>query len=148
MPDGPNDPLAYKIFNEVGIIDQLASAAFRKLLPSPLNTSMFGVLNHFVRLGDGKTPSYLAAAFQVSRPSMTSIIERLAAAGFVRVEQCTQDARTKRIWITEEGRAARESAVEATSKLIGSIEADLGTIDLDGLLEMLVKLRSILDNAR
>jgi len=148
MPKGPNDPLAYRIFNEIGIIDQLASAAFRKVLPPPLNTSMFGVLNHFVRLGDGKTPSYLAEAFQVTRPSMTSIIERLAAARLVRVEHSTEDARTKRVWMTKEGRAARDNAVEATSELLGSIEADLETIDLDRLLEMLVRHRSILDNAR
>jgi len=147
-PDRPDDPVTYRIFNEIAIIDQLATAALRKVLAPPLNPSMFGVLNHCVRLGDGKTPSYLAEAFQITRPSMTAILEKLAKAGFVRVEQDAKDARTKRVWLTQSGRAARNEAVQATAGLIATIEQDLAQINQESLLAMLCELRAVLDRAR
>ena len=148
MPDTPDDPLTYKIFNEIGIINQLSTAAFRRALPPPLNPSMFGVLNHFVRLGDGKTPSYLADAFQVTRPSMTSILEKLRAAGFVEIDTHPEDARGKIVRITKEGREARAKAVEATGPMFASIEPTLKDIDRESLHAMLAHLRAALDNAR
>ena len=147
-PNTPEDPLTYKIFNEIGIIDQLATAAFRRALPPPLNPSMFGVLNHFVRLGDGKTPSYLADAFQVTRPSMTSILEKLKAAGFVEIETHPDDARGKIVRITQEGREARTKAVEATEPLFASIEPALQGVDREALHAMLAHVRAALDQAR
>ena len=109
---------------------------------------MFGVLNHFVRLGDGKTPSYLADAFQMTRPSMTNILEKLSAAGFVRIERDPNDARGKIVWITDKGREARGQAVEATSGLFASIQPELETLDIEGLNAMLISLREALDKAR
>ncbi len=147
-PQPKHDPISYRIFNEIGIINQLSTAAFKRVLAPPLNPSMFGVLNHFVRLGDGKTPSYLAQAFQVTRPAMTSILEKLSKAGFVRIERDPDDARGKLVWITDEGRKARAEAVEATSGLATTIEPVLQDIDQAALLEMLMKLRDTLDKAR
>lgn len=148
MPDVPGDPVAYRIFNEIGIIDQLATAAFRQVLPPPLNTAMFGVLNHFVRLGDDKTPSELAAAFQVTRPSMTATLEKLQRAKFVEMVPDASDGRTKRVRITPQGRAARMQAVAATSVLFERIATALGQIDQQALLAALQHLRMTLDNAR
>ena len=148
MHQQPDDPLTYKIFNEIGIIDQLATTAFKQVLVPPLNPSMFGVLNHFARLGDGKTPSYLADAFQISRPSMTSILEKLAAAGLVRVERDAEDARTKRVWITDRGLEIRNEAVKGAAGLFASLESSLKDVNQESLYEMLVQLRSVLDNAR
>ncbi|MEL6709022.1 MAG: MarR family winged helix-turn-helix transcriptional regulator [Pseudomonadota bacterium] len=148
MPEPKDDPISYRIFNEIGIIHQLATAAFKKVLPPPLNPSMFGVLNHFARLGDGKTPSYLADAFQVTRPAMTAILEKLSAAGFVRIERDSEDARGKRVWITPDGREARGQAVKATATLFADIEPALKDIDREALLTMLTHLRQTLDEAR
>lgn len=148
MPESPRDPVVYRIFNEIGIIDQLATAAFRQVLPPPLNTMMFGVLNHFVRLGDDKTPSALASAFQISRPSMTATLDKLERAGFVQIVPDPADGRTKRVRITAAGRKARARAVEATAVLFERIQPQLATIDQDTLLDQLQQLRCVLDEAR
>ena len=142
------DPLTYRLFNEIGIINQLSSAAFRQVLPHPLNASMFGVLNHFVRLGDGKTPSQLASAFQVTRPSMTATLAKLERAGLVRIAPGDEDARTKLVWITEDGRTARMQAVEATGVLFQRIAPKLSGFDLERLVNELGELRAILDADR
>ncbi len=148
MADVAGDPVAYRIFNEIGIIDQLATTAFRQVLPAPLNTAMFGVLNNLVRLGDGKTPSQLASAFQVARPSMTATLEKLQRAGFVTIGPDSEDGRTKRVRITPEGRAARMQAVAATAVLFERIAPALDEIDQPALLAALQHLRATLDNAR
>ena len=146
--DSSTDPIAYRVFNEIGIINQLSTSAFRRVLPAPLNTAMFGVLNNFVRLGDGKSPSELASAFQVTRPSMTNTIAKLERAGFVTVEAGVDDARTKRVWITPAGRDARNRAVEATSGLFAGISSELAQINLEALAAKLGRLREILDRER
>ncbi|GAA4035104.1 MarR family winged helix-turn-helix transcriptional regulator [Parerythrobacter jejuensis] len=148
MPDTPADNPVYQLFNEIGIISQLSSAAFREVLPRPLNEAMFGVLNHFCRLGDGKSPSYLAEAFQVARPSMTATLDKLERAGLVRIEAHPSDARGKLVFITDAGRAAREEAVAAVVPLFADIAPVLGTLDTDQLLRDLATLRKALDQAR
>ena len=54
----PPDPLPFEVLNEVGIIDQLASTAFTRVLPRPMTIAQFSVLNHFLRLGHAwRTPA-------------------------------------------------------------------------------------------
>ena len=45
------DPLAFRLFTEIGIIEQLARNRLERGLPDGLKVSQFGVLNHLVRLG-------------------------------------------------------------------------------------------------
>jgi len=148
MPDRPADPIAFRLFNEVGIIDQLVSAAFREVLPSPLNPTTFGILNHFVRLGDGKTPSALATAFQMTKPSMTAALAKLQSANLVRIEQDPDDGRTKRVFITERGRNVRAEAVEQTGAMFQRIEPGLAELDLERIADELGAIRAVLDRAR
>ena len=55
---GPlGDPVAFAFLNEVGIIEQLARNRFEAVMPDDLLLSHFTVLNHLVRLGDGRSPS-------------------------------------------------------------------------------------------
>ncbi|WP_337661458.1 MarR family winged helix-turn-helix transcriptional regulator [Erythrobacter sp. Alg231-14] len=145
---GLDDPVAYRLFNEIGIIHQFSQAAFREVLPKPLNTAMFGVLNHFVRMGDGKTPSHLATLFQVARPSMTATLAKLERAGFVQIKPGEGDGRTKRVWITSDGRAARTLAVEASQGLMERIDPLLSQLDLDRLVGELGQIRETLDRDR
>lgn len=148
MPDRPSDPTAFRLFNEIGIIDQLLDAALRKVLPHPLNPTTFGILNHFVRLGDGKTPSDLANAFQITRPSMTTALAKLEQAGLVSIEPDPEDGRTKRVFITDEGRAARADAVAQTSAMFAEIAPGLSGLDLERIADELGAIRAVLDRAR
>src|SRR3712207_5255456 len=55
------DPLAFRVFNEIGIIEQLSRTMFERVMPDGLTVPQFSVLNHFVRLGGERSPAQLAS---------------------------------------------------------------------------------------
>lgn len=141
-------PLAMRVLNEIGIISQLGSAELLRVLERGMGVSEFGVLNHFVRLGDGRTPSWLAKAFQMAKPSMTAIIAKLEAKGYVSVETVEEDRRQKLVRITKAGREAHARALKAVGPTGAKIAADFGEKRLAALLPELQALRAYLDEAR
>lgn len=143
------DPLSYRVFNEIGIIDQLTSHAFSQVLPGRMTIAQFGVLNHFVRLGhDFRTPAQLASAFQVSRPTMTSTLSRLEREGLVAIVSDPDDGRGKRVSITAQGRRIRDECVARLGEPLAEVEARIPSQLFEQLLPLLTRLRQILDQMR
>ena len=105
----PGDVFAF--FNEIGIIGQLSSSLFAKTLPDNVHPSHFSILNHLVRLGDGKTPIRIAEAMQVTKMTMTHSLKVLTEKGFIDVRPNPDDARGKLVFLTEMGRAFRDRAI-------------------------------------
>ncbi len=143
-----NGPMIFDLFNEIGIINQLSTAQFTKALAPDLNPSEFGVLNHFVRMGDGKTPSYLAKAFQMTKPSMTAILGKLSTKGYVEIAAGEKDRRQKFVSITDAGRTARLRGLEAVGPLAGDVIAGFDLDRLTDILPVLRELRAFMDEAR
>ncbi|MEO1027929.1 MAG: MarR family transcriptional regulator [Pseudomonadota bacterium] len=143
----PGD-LYFRLFNEIGIIDQLASTRFERVLPHGLTEAQFTVLNHAVRMGDGWTPARLAAAFQVTKGTFTSTLQKLEAKGFVRVEPDSEDGRSKRVFLTEAGRIARDDALAAAAPLFARVPEALSPQEAEAILPPLAKLRVWLDENR
>jgi DNA-binding MarR family transcriptional regulator len=54
---------------------------------------------------DGQTMSHLAAALSVQPPTVTKMVTRLSAQGFVRRQSSDSDGRLARVFLTEEGRS-------------------------------------------
>jgi DNA-binding MarR family transcriptional regulator len=113
-----------------------------------LNPSEFGVLNHFVRLGDGKTPTYLAKAFQMTKPSMTAILGKLERKGYVEITGSKDDRRQKIVTLTETGRAARSKGLEAMAPLADIVLESQDLSELQAILPKLQALREFLDQER
>ena len=149
-PAEAEDPLrlVFAVFNEIGIVNQLASARFTRVLPGGLQLSQFSVLNHFVRLGGARSPVELARAFQVTKGTMTNTLQKLEAAGLVAVAPDPRDGRAKRVTITEEGRAMREAAIEALRPEVDVLARRLDLAALAAILPELRRLRETLDKAR
>lgn len=141
-------PLLFEFFNEIGIINQLATARFAKVLAPHLNPSEFGVLNHLSRMGDNKTQTYLAKAFQVTKPSMTATLGKLSAKGFVLIKADPDDGRTKRVMLTDVGREAWQTAVASVAPLNDELRSALSHEDLARILPGLRQLRAFMDEAR
>lgn len=140
--------LVFQVFNEIGIIDSLATTELTRHIAPDLNPSEFGVLNHLVRLGDGKTPSWLARAFQMTRPSMTAIVAKLSTKGFVRVEASAQDRREKYVYVTEAGREARRAAIARLRPRLEAVVEGFGADRLREVLPILSAFRAYLDEER
>lgn len=139
-----HDPALFALLNEIGIIEQLARNRFERAQPDGLRLPHFAVLNHLVRLGDGQTPGQLARAFQLTKATMTNTLQRLQARGLIRLEPDAQDARAKRVFLTQEGRARREVAVTFTATDLAEIATSAG-ITPEALLPPLRALRATLD---
>ncbi len=148
MSDSDPAAVIFTLFNEIGIINQLSTARFARVLAPELNPSEFGVLNHFVRLGDGKSPSYLAKAFQVTKPSMTAILAKLERKGYVEIVGSAEDRRRKIVTITTTGRHARNRGIKAMAPLAAILEENQDVSKLEKILPTLQALREFLDAER
>ncbi len=136
----------FRVFNEIGIIHQLATAELAQRLPDGVHPSQFGLLSNLSRLGDGKTPKDLARAFQVPKASMTNSLMQLEKRGLIRVEVHPDDARKKLVYITDAGRKVFVDTVAAMEGPIAEIAADIdGLVDI---LPVLERLRIKMDAAR
>lgn len=146
-PSPPSPPLA-EFFNEIGIIAQLSSAAFDRVLPEGLTRSQFSVLNHFVRLGGPRSLVALARSFQVTKGAMTNTASKLAAKGLITISPDPKDGRGKLVDITEEGRAMRERALAKLGPLLGKLAEGVDVAEIERMIEPLRRIRRGLDENR
>lgn len=147
MPD-PGTDLWFRFFNEVGIIEQLARALLEARLPQPFLASHFAVLNHLVRVEDGRTPLAIACAFQVPKTTMTHTLAGLEAGGLVSMRPNPEDGRSKRVWLTKAGRRFRTEAIAALAPDVERIGRAFAGERVATLLPELEALRRVLDANR
>ncbi len=103
----------FRFLNEIGIIAQLSGTAFERVMPDTMTLPQFTVLNHLTRLGGDRTPPQIANVMQVSKCAMTNTLGHLERSGWISVRPDDRDGRSKRVDITETGRAAHGEAVKA-----------------------------------
>ncbi len=138
----------FELFNEIGIIQQLAGTAFNQRLPEGLHVSHFSVVNHLCRLGDGRTPLRIARAFQVSKATMTNTLSKLEARRLIQIRDNPDDGRSKLVFVTDKGRAFRSKAIATLHPMIDRLDDDLDTTRLLKMLPTLRALRAYLDDNR
>ncbi len=144
-----DDPLAFEVFNEIGIINQLTTAAFAAVLPKGMTIAQFTVLNHFVRLElEAQSPAKLASAFQITRPTMTSTLARMEKAGLVTIKADPADGRGKLVSLTAGGREMRTECLRCLAGPMAEAQAVLPEAVLKQLLPLLRDVREKLDRLR
>jgi DNA-binding MarR family transcriptional regulator len=151
MPDSnPTSDAAtlFQVFNEVGIINQLATAMFEARLPPGFLVSQFSVLNHLIRVQDGRTPLDLARAFQVPKTTMTHTLALLERHGLIRLAPNPGDGRSKCVWITDAGRAFRDQAIAALEPDLRRVAVAFPAARAGALMPALTALRQLLDAQR
>jgi DNA-binding MarR family transcriptional regulator len=135
-------------FTEIAIISQLSFKAFEQVLPRGLTVSQFSVLNNLSRLGDGKSPSVLANAFQVTKGAMTNTLTKLESSGLVEVRADETDRRGKQVFLTPAGINARTLALKSQAHLLEELMGPFKSTDFAKATPLLAKLRAHLDAAR
>ena len=139
------DSLAITLLGEIAVVEQLAQSHMKKALPNGMEVSHFAVLNHFARLGGEKTPGQLAKAFHVTKGAMTNTLTRLHKAGYVNIRPDWDDARSKRVSLSEAGRRARDEAVKDIAPVFNMITEELGQEKIKAVLPTLRNLRELMD---
>lgn len=147
MPE-PDRALFFGVFTEIGIIEQLARALLEARMPKGLITPHFSVLNHLIRLEDGRTPVELARAFQVPKTTMTHTLTGLEKHGFVDIRPNPNDRRSKCVWLTDAGRSWRDDVIAAMNPDLDTLVAGFDTEKLRLIYPVLSELRAFLDNHR
>lgn len=140
--------LTFQFFNEIGIIQQLSTTAFNRKMPDGLHVSHFAILNHLMRLGDGKTPNSISDAFQVTKGTMTHTLGALSKRSLIAIQPHPSDGRSKLVFLTDAGRSFHKDAIESLNPLIDLLSRN---VDLDTITRMLPDLQAIretLDNNR
>jgi DNA-binding MarR family transcriptional regulator len=117
-------------------------------MPHGMTQAQFNVLNHCVRLGDGKAPAQLASAFQVTRGTMTSTLQKLQEKGMIHICADESDGRAKKVFLTAEGRAARAEALKALQPQLSRLAKALDLAGIHDTLPVLENLRVWLDTHR
>ena len=138
----------FALFNEIGIIAQLARTLFETRLPEGLTYPGFSVLNHLVRVSDGRTPLAIARAFQVPKTSMTHTLASLEARGLVEIRPNPDDGRSRCVWLTDLGRESRETAIAAVGPDFEALAARFTPATVAQVQPFLTELRREMDAAR
>ncbi|MBU0738126.1 MAG: MarR family transcriptional regulator [Alphaproteobacteria bacterium] len=141
-------PNYFRLFNEIGIIGQLSRSLLEARLPPGFVAAQFYVLNHLVRVGDGRTPLAIASAFQVPKTSMTHSLAVLEQAGLIEIRKNPGDGRSKLVHITDAGRKFRQDAIDALAPDLKRIAAAVPPDHVARLLPDLEVLRKFLDTDR
>ncbi|MBW4710312.1 MarR family transcriptional regulator [Roseobacter sp. YSTF-M11] len=147
MPDTKN-AIYFEVFNEIGIIEQLSRTLLEARLPHGLIAPHFAVLNHLIRLGDGRALIDIARAFQVPKTTMTHTIKCLETNGLVAVRPNPRDGRSKLVWLTSAGRALRAKAIADLYPDFERLAAGFKVDRLQDILPVLKDLRAFLDEDR
>ncbi|WP_299963544.1 MarR family transcriptional regulator [uncultured Roseobacter sp.] len=147
MPD-PDARVFFEFFNEIGIIEQLSRTLLEARLPEGLIAPHFTVLNHLVRLGDGRAPIDMARAFQVPKTSLTHTLKTLQTRGLVTLAPNPGDGRSKLVWLTDAGRRLHGQTITALGPDFAALAEKIDPADIAPILPVLKAVRVTLDKAR
>ena len=140
--------LFFAFFNEIGILEQLSRAMLEARLPPGLIAPHFAVLNHLIRVEDGRTPIDIARAFQVPKTTMAHTLAGLVERGLVEMRPNPDDGRSKRVWLTPAGRRFRDETIAALAPDAAAIMQVVPPERIAALLPELTDLRQHLDAMR
>lgn len=145
---GPDRGTVFAFFNEICIIAQLSQALLGKVLPDGVHPSHFAIMNHLVRLGDGKPPVRIASAMQVTKATMTHSLAVLEKRGLIETRPSAEDARSKLVYLTEAGRSFHAEAIAGANRAFGRIVGERDLEIMRTAMPALIEIRKLLDDNR
>jgi DNA-binding MarR family transcriptional regulator len=89
---------------------------------------------------DGRTPGEVAAALNVTTPTVVKMATRMTAAGLLTRRRDERDNRLVRLWLTDAGHALREPIEAERQAMEEEITADLTDAEREHLLSALAKI--------
>ncbi|MGW4379605.1 MarR family winged helix-turn-helix transcriptional regulator [Kitasatospora sp. NPDC004531] len=89
---------------------------------------------------DGRTPGEIAAAVNVTTPTVVKMATRMATAGLLTRRPDDRDNRLVRLWLTDAGRALREPVEAERLAMEQQLTADLTPTERRYLLSALAKI--------
>ena len=140
--------VGWRIFNWIGIIDQLATArAQRTLADLKLPFPQFVMLNHFShRPHEVKSVTAVAFALQQPQPGVTKTIQKLIARKFLKADPAPGDARSKLLTITPKGLEIQARAIAAFGPRFAEAFQGWDDAEMEELFAKLDRLKVWMDS--
>ncbi len=92
---------------------------------------------------EGMTFSQLASITEISKPSVSELINRLSADDYVYKENCSRDKRVYYIYLTQKGKKIAHSDELATLNMIDHISNCLSEEEIMTLVQLLNKIEPV-----
>ncbi|MCL6581688.1 MAG: MarR family transcriptional regulator [Firmicutes bacterium] len=108
----------------------------------------FRLLALVVKGRDGRTVGWLARTLGLTAPTVSGIVDRLAAAGLVERRRCLDDRRKVAVLATERGRRLVDEALAAREEHLRRLFGEMEEEDALSLLRGLEALGRALDRSR
>lgn len=89
---------------------------------------------------DGMTPGEIAAALEVTTPTIVKMVTRMAASGLLVRRRDDPDNRLVRLYLTDAGRALQQAIEDEMSRIEAGVTAGLTAAELDLLTAALGKV--------
>ncbi|MFC1403989.1 MULTISPECIES: MarR family winged helix-turn-helix transcriptional regulator [Streptacidiphilus] len=89
---------------------------------------------------DGRTPGEIAAAVNVTTPTVVKMATRMTAAGLLTRRRDERDNRLVRLWLTDAGRALQGPVEAERRSLEQQLTADLSGAEREQLMQALAKV--------
>ena len=139
--------LGWRIFNWIGIIDQLAQTRASKALDElKLPFPQFVMLNHFShRPQEAKTVTSVALALQQPQPGVTKTVQKLVARKFLKADPAPGDGRSKLLTITPKGLEIFSRAVAAFIPQFAEVYSGWEDKEMEDLFRLLDRLKIWMD---
>lgn len=142
---------SYEIQHNFGFLvsdlTRLITSEFNDMMaPIELTRSQWRVVVYLHRQ-DGLSQSELAELLGVGKVTIGGLIDRLEHAGWIKRRDDPKDRRTKRVYLTEKGRAIEKEmmsrGVELTKRMLRTLSKDERT----SLIDMLIAVKEDLQGA-
>lgn len=98
------------------------------------------LLLHAISVGEITTPGDIASFTGLTSGSVTSLIDRLEAVGYVRRERSAEDRRVVIVRLTPRGKRSLASTIERAHREIDDLFASWGTSEIETLARLLGQL--------
>lgn len=129
----------------VNDISRMITTEYNRIMkPMGLTRSQWRVVVYLFR-DDGLTQSELADLLGVGKVTVGGLIERLEQAGWVTRQSDPQDRRTRRVYLTDKGRAIEEEMLDKGSLLTRYTLHRLSKDEQNNLIDLLGAVKQELD---
>lgn len=114
----------------------------------PIRSSEMGVLIYIQKQKEGVTPLMISNFFQISKPSVTTMINELIKKNYLVKTSSQTDRRSYIVSITEKGLDLVLSTQDEYFKLISILEDKMGEKEFGLFIELIQKANNILGEER
>ena len=126
----------------IGDVSRMLRTVYdRRVEPLGLTRALWRVLARISR-HEGCTQTELAAELEIEKPTLGRLVDRLEGNGWVERHPDKQDARTKRVFLTQQAHPVLDEMYSLADDVLGAAISGLSKSQIVHLMESLLHVKS------